>query len=138
MNFLRRLALQEKKKLDSSCFDVVEIARVPGMLPSLFPSWSGLGLMSTPAETRRRNAAYGDSRISFFVLSFTYVSFFVASSTRSERCSLCSENSRVCPVCLLAKRPYYTAISLRSVIADKGKKSLGCKTRNFSKIALTL
>ena len=25
---------------DSSCFDVVEIARVPEMLPSLFPSWS--------------------------------------------------------------------------------------------------
>ena len=26
---------------DSSRLDVVEIARVPGMLPSLFPSWSG-------------------------------------------------------------------------------------------------
>jgi len=26
---------------DSSCIDVVEIARVPVMLPSLFPSWSG-------------------------------------------------------------------------------------------------
>jgi hypothetical protein len=31
-----------KKKLDeSSRFDVVENARVPDMLPSLFPSWSG-------------------------------------------------------------------------------------------------
>jgi len=26
---------------DSSCLDVVEIARVPDMLPSLFPFWSG-------------------------------------------------------------------------------------------------
>ena len=40
MNFLRRLALQEKKNIDdSSRLDVVEIARVPDMLPSLFPSW---------------------------------------------------------------------------------------------------
>jgi len=31
-----------KKKLDdSSRLDVVEIAHVPGTLPSLFPSWSG-------------------------------------------------------------------------------------------------
>jgi len=30
------------KKLDeSSRLDVVEIARIPDMLPSLFPSWSG-------------------------------------------------------------------------------------------------
>jgi len=36
------LALQQKKKLDdSSCLDVVEIARVPDMFPSLFPFWSG-------------------------------------------------------------------------------------------------
>jgi len=35
--------LAEKKKLDdSSRLDVVEIAIVPDMLPSLFPSWSGL------------------------------------------------------------------------------------------------
>ena len=40
MNFLRRLALQEKELDDSSRLDVVEIARVPDMLPSLFPSWS--------------------------------------------------------------------------------------------------
>jgi hypothetical protein len=34
--------LAEKEKLDgSSRLDVVEIARVPDMLPSLFPSWSG-------------------------------------------------------------------------------------------------
>jgi len=37
-----------KKKLDdSSRLDVVEIARVPDMLPSLFPSRSGYGLIST-------------------------------------------------------------------------------------------
>ena len=34
--------IAEKKKLDdSSRLDVVEIVRVPDMLPSLFPSWSG-------------------------------------------------------------------------------------------------
>ena len=42
MNFLRCLALQEKKKLDEyddiSRLAVVEIARVPDMLPNLFPS----------------------------------------------------------------------------------------------------
>jgi len=37
MNFLRRLALQENKTLDdSSRLDIVEIARVPDMLPGLF------------------------------------------------------------------------------------------------------
>jgi hypothetical protein len=41
VNFLLRLALQEKKLDDSSRLDVVEITRVPDMLPSLFPSWSG-------------------------------------------------------------------------------------------------
>jgi len=41
VNFLRRIALQEKKLDDSSRLDVVEIALVPDMLPSLFPSWSG-------------------------------------------------------------------------------------------------
>ena len=36
------LPCRGKKKLDdSSRLDVVEIARVPVMLPSLFPSWSG-------------------------------------------------------------------------------------------------
>jgi len=38
----------EKKLDDSSRLDVVEIARVPDMLPSLFPSRSGWGLISTP------------------------------------------------------------------------------------------
>jgi len=34
--------LAGEKKLDnSSRLDVIEIARVPDMLPSLFPSWSG-------------------------------------------------------------------------------------------------
>jgi hypothetical protein len=41
VNFLRRLALQEKKIDDSSRLDVDEIARVSDMLLSLFPSWSG-------------------------------------------------------------------------------------------------
>ena len=41
MNFLRRLAFQERKLDDSSLLDFVEIARVPDMLPSLFPSWLG-------------------------------------------------------------------------------------------------
>jgi len=36
------LPCRKKKKLDDSKrLDVVEIARVPHMLPSLFPSWSG-------------------------------------------------------------------------------------------------
>jgi hypothetical protein len=35
------LAGGEKKLDDSSRLDVVEIARDPDMLPSLFPSWSG-------------------------------------------------------------------------------------------------
>jgi hypothetical protein len=35
------LAGGEKNLDDSSRLDVVEIARVPYMLPSLFPSWSG-------------------------------------------------------------------------------------------------
>jgi len=33
--------VKKNKKLDSSRLDVVEIARVPDMLPSLFASWSG-------------------------------------------------------------------------------------------------
>ena len=41
VNFLRCFALLEKKLDDSSRLDVVEIARVPYVLPSLFPSWSG-------------------------------------------------------------------------------------------------
>jgi len=44
-------SLAGKKKLDdSSRLDVVEIALVPDMLPSLFPSCSGLGLTSTPLK----------------------------------------------------------------------------------------
>jgi len=35
------LAGKKKNPDDSSRLDVVEIARVPDMLPSLFPSWSG-------------------------------------------------------------------------------------------------
>ena len=33
---------------DSSRLDFAEIARDPDMLQSLFPSWSGLGIISTP------------------------------------------------------------------------------------------
>ena len=51
MNFLRRLALQEKKPDDSSRLDVAEIARVPDMLPSLSPFWSGQELISTPVSS---------------------------------------------------------------------------------------
>jgi len=51
VNFLLRLALQGKKELDdSSRLAVVEIARVRHMLPSLFPSWSGEGLISIPVS----------------------------------------------------------------------------------------
>ena len=40
--FPSKPCLARKKKLnDSSRLDVVEIARVPDMFPSLFPSWSG-------------------------------------------------------------------------------------------------
>ena len=39
--FPSALCLAGKKKLGSSRLDVVEIARVPDMLPGLFPSWSG-------------------------------------------------------------------------------------------------
>ena len=40
-----------KKKLDDSlCLDAVEIVRVPDMLPSLFPSWLGQGLICTPVS----------------------------------------------------------------------------------------
>jgi len=40
--FTSASCLVGKKKLDdSSRLDVVEITRVPGMLPTFFPSWSG-------------------------------------------------------------------------------------------------
>jgi len=35
---------------DSSRLDVVEIAHIPDMLPSLFPFWSGQRLISTPVH----------------------------------------------------------------------------------------
>jgi hypothetical protein len=40
--FLSAPGLEKKKLADSSRLDVVEIARVPDMLLSLCPSWSGL------------------------------------------------------------------------------------------------
>jgi len=40
--FFGALPCRKEKKLDdSSRLDVVEIARVPDILPSMFPSWSG-------------------------------------------------------------------------------------------------
>jgi hypothetical protein len=48
VNFLLRLALQEKNLDEGSRLDFVEIARVPNILRSLFPSWSGSGFISTP------------------------------------------------------------------------------------------
>jgi len=41
----------------TSCLDVVEIARVPDMLPSVFPSWSVYLIISTPVF---RPFVYGD------------------------------------------------------------------------------
>ena len=41
MNFPRRLAVQEKILDDSSRLDVVEIVRVPDILPRSLPSCSG-------------------------------------------------------------------------------------------------
>jgi len=38
LEFLRRLALQEKKLDDSSRLDAVEIVRVPDILPNFLPS----------------------------------------------------------------------------------------------------
>jgi len=53
VNFLRRLALQEKKELDdSSRLDVVEIALVPDMLRSLFPSWSSTFFLQYKANVQ--------------------------------------------------------------------------------------
>jgi len=47
LEFPSVLCLAEKKVNDSSRLDVVEIARVPDMLPNLFPSWLGYRLIST-------------------------------------------------------------------------------------------
>ena len=44
------LPCRKKKIDDSSRLDVAEIARVPDMLPSLFPFWSGYGLISTTVQ----------------------------------------------------------------------------------------
>jgi len=40
--------LEGKKLDDSSLLDAVEITHIPDMLPSLFPSWSGYGIIRTP------------------------------------------------------------------------------------------
>jgi len=44
------LAEEKRKPDDRSRLGVVEIALVPDLLPSLFPSWSGYGLISTPIK----------------------------------------------------------------------------------------
>jgi hypothetical protein len=46
----------EKKLDDSSGLDVVEIARVCDMLPSLFPSCLGQGLISTTVNVRNSSS----------------------------------------------------------------------------------
>jgi len=48
VNFLQRLALQEKKLDDSSLLNFVEIARFLGMLPSFFPFLVGLRTYQHP------------------------------------------------------------------------------------------
>ena len=55
MNFLRLLALEERKLDESSRLDVVEIARVHDMLPSLFRSWFGKVInLIVPSEHSER------------------------------------------------------------------------------------
>ena len=44
------LPCRGEKKIDDGSRLVVEIAHVPDMLPSLFPSQSGQGLISTPVS----------------------------------------------------------------------------------------
>ena len=34
----------------TACVSMLLKSRVPDMLPNLFPSWSGLGLISTPVD----------------------------------------------------------------------------------------
>jgi hypothetical protein len=59
MNFLRCLALQGKKELDdSSRLDAVEIVCVTDMLLSLYPSWSGQGLISTPVKHNNNHGIF--------------------------------------------------------------------------------
>jgi len=79
VTFHRRLALQEKKLDGISRLDFVEIAHVPDMLPSLFPSWSGKGLISTPDITgvgglETRNSFY-TSQAEHFVTAKGLVEF---------------------------------------------------------------
>ena len=54
MNFLRRLALQEKKLDDSSRLDVVEIARVPEHASELVSFLFGLRTYQNPGINRIR------------------------------------------------------------------------------------
>jgi len=63
VNFFRRLALQEKKLDDSSRLNVVEIAPVSDMLPSLFPSWPRQGLINTQVLSVRESECDKDKRI---------------------------------------------------------------------------
>ena len=54
------LPCRKKKLDDSSRLDVVEIARVPDMLPSFFPSCSGYELISTPVHCEYRQRVEGE------------------------------------------------------------------------------
>ena len=47
---------------DSSRLDVVEIARVPDTLPSLFPSWSGLRTYQYPGRMAKWILTSGDTK----------------------------------------------------------------------------
>jgi len=55
VNFLRRLALQEKQLDDSLLLDVAEIARVPDVLPSCFLPGRAKELISTPLDIKKMN-----------------------------------------------------------------------------------
>ena len=59
MNFLRRLALQENELDDITRLDVVEIARVPDMLPSLFPLVGAKELSAPRYYPQKLNALKG-------------------------------------------------------------------------------
>jgi len=53
VNFLCHLALEEKQNLMTARVSMLLKSHASDMLPSLFPSWSGLGLISTQ-ENRHR------------------------------------------------------------------------------------
>ena len=67
--------LAEKEKPDISRLDVVEIARVPDMLPSLFPSCSGAKDLS--ARRSYRNTINISYSVKFsFTINPNYLNYF--------------------------------------------------------------